>query len=92
MKHRTLVVIELKPDATPEHLGMTITHVSGGKGGNHPSYQVLHGTGNTGPLAVSLEYSLIPIKKPNSNDYGPVHDIREVNHRVTDTCPTVSNP
>ena len=36
--------------------------------------------------------SLIPVKKPHSNDYHPVQDLREVNKRVMDIHPPVPNP
>jgi hypothetical protein len=35
---------------------------------------------------------LLPVKKPGTNDYRPVQDLREVNKRVQDIHPTVSNP
>lgn len=34
---------------------------------------------------------LLSIKKPNSNDYWPVHDLREVNKWVENIHPTVPN-
>ncbi|XP_077902288.1 uncharacterized protein LOC144377042 [Ictidomys tridecemlineatus] len=35
---------------------------------------------------------LLPVKKPGTNDYRPVQDLREVNKRVEDIHPTVPNP
>ena len=35
---------------------------------------------------------LLPVKKPNSPDYRPVQDLREVNRQVLDIHPTVPNP
>lgn len=35
---------------------------------------------------------LLPVKKPGTNDYRPVQDLREVNKRVQDIHPTVPNP
>ena len=35
---------------------------------------------------------LLPVKKPESTDYRPVQDLREVNKRVSDIHPTVPNP
>ena len=35
---------------------------------------------------------LLPVRKPGSNDYRPVQDLREVNKRVEDIHPTVPNP
>ena len=34
---------------------------------------------------------LLPVKKPESTDYRPVQDLREVNKRVSDIHPTVPN-
>lgn len=35
---------------------------------------------------------MLLVRKPTSNDYWPVQDLREVNKRVTDIHPTVPNP
>lgn len=35
---------------------------------------------------------LLPVRKPGTNDYRPVQDLREVNKRVLDIHPTVPNP
>ncbi|XP_053446530.1 uncharacterized protein LOC128585432 [Nycticebus coucang] len=35
---------------------------------------------------------LLPVKKPGTQDYRPVQDLREVNRRVQDLHPTVPNP
>ena len=35
---------------------------------------------------------LLPVQKPNSGEYRPVQDLREVNKRVMDIHPTVPNP
>ena len=35
---------------------------------------------------------LLPVKKPDTNDYHPVQDLPEVNHREADIHPTVPNP
>lgn len=35
---------------------------------------------------------LLPVKKPRTNDYLPVQDLREVNKRVQDIYSTVPNP
>ena len=35
---------------------------------------------------------LLPVKKPGTNDYRPVQDLRKVNKRVEDIHPTVPNP
>lgn len=35
---------------------------------------------------------LLPVRKPGTNDYHPVQDLREINKRVQDIHPTVPNP
>ncbi|XP_047402925.1 uncharacterized protein LOC124980911 [Sciurus carolinensis] len=35
---------------------------------------------------------LLPVKKPGTQDYRPVQDLREINKRVEDIHPTVPNP
>lgn len=35
---------------------------------------------------------LLPVKKPGTNDFHPVQDLREINKRVEDIHPTVPNP
>ncbi|RSC92829.1 hypothetical protein EI970_20685, partial [Clostridium butyricum] len=35
---------------------------------------------------------LLPVRKPGTNDYRPVQDLREVNKRIEDIHPTVPNP
>lgn len=35
---------------------------------------------------------LLPVRKPGTNDYRPVQDLRKVNKRVQDIRPTVPNP
>lgn len=35
---------------------------------------------------------LLPVKKPGTDDYQPVQDLREVNKRIEDIHPTVPNP
>ena len=37
-------------------------------------------------------HSLLPVRKPHSNDYRPVQDLREVSWRGEDMHPTVPNP
>lgn len=42
--------------------------------------------------AVGLENTLLPVKKPHTNDYRMIQDLWEVNKRVIDIHPTVPNP
>ena len=44
------------------------------------------------PCQLVWNTPLLPVKKPNSHDYQPVQDLREVNRRVLDIHPTVPNP
>ena len=72
--------------------GLTIPHDPGGPTGDHPPYPQASSPENLETLPVGLEHPLLPVKKPNSHDYRPVQDLREVNRRVLDIHPTVPNP
>lgn len=90
-KHRPAILVELKPGADPVQIGQyqmpleakeRITpHIRGllDQGVLH----VCHSPWNT---------PLLPVRKPNSRDYRPVQDLREVNKRTMDIHSTVPNP
>lgn len=44
------------------------------------------------PIQSVWSMPLLPLKKPHTNDYHPVQDLREVNKTVVDIYPTVLNP
>ncbi|XP_063110584.1 LOW QUALITY PROTEIN: uncharacterized protein LOC106026990 [Cavia porcellus] len=85
------VVVTLKTTASPirvkqypinreAHLGIKV-HI-----------QRLLDQGVLTPCRSAWNTPLLPVKKPGTNDYRPVQDLREVNSRVEDIHPTVPNP
>nr|XP_060511880.1 uncharacterized protein LOC132693140 [Panthera onca] len=52
---------------------------------------ILRSLGILVPCQSPWNTPLLPVKKPHTNDYRPVQDLREVNKRVTDIHPTVPN-
>ena len=60
--------------------------------GIRPHIQKLLQLGILVPCHSPWNTPLLPIKKPGTNDYRPVQDLREVNKRVQDIHPTVPNP
>ncbi|KAK1333903.1 LOW QUALITY PROTEIN: hypothetical protein QTO34_006292 [Cnephaeus nilssonii] len=69
-----------------------VLHASGSPEGNSAKHSETEGYRGAGPLPVCLETPLLPVKKPHTNDYRPVQDLREVNKRVMDIHPMVPNP
>jgi hypothetical protein len=57
-----------------------------------PHIRCLREQGILIPCHSTWNTPLLPVKKPNSNDYWPVQDVREVNKQVMDIHPTVPNP
>ncbi|XP_069903274.1 uncharacterized protein [Oryctolagus cuniculus] len=57
-----------------------------------PHIQRLIKLGILKPCQSPWNTPLLPVKKPGSNDYRPVQDLREVNRRAEDIHPTVPNP
>ena len=60
--------------------------------GIKPHIQRLLDQGILVPCQSPWNTPLLPVKKPGTNDYRPVQDLREVNKRVEDIHPTVPNP
>lgn len=60
--------------------------------GIRPHIESLLRQGILVPCKSSWNTPLMPVKKPGTNDYHPVQDLREVNKRVQDIHPTVPNP
>jgi hypothetical protein len=86
--HRTPTWVELKPGASPARVKQYPMSLEAQKGIT-PHIQE---QGILIPCHSAWNTPLLPVKKPNSNDYRPVQDLREVNKRVTDIHPTVPNP
>ena len=90
-KHRPALFIEVKPGTDPVRMRQYPMPAEA-KNGITPhihhllDFRVLrtcHSAWNT---------PLLPVHKPNSGEYRPVQDLREVNKRVMDIHPTAPNP
>lgn len=85
------VVIELKLGATP--IGVRQYPMSKeAQEGIPPHITRLLQQGILVPCKSPWNTPLLPVKKPGTDEYRPVQDLREVNRRVQDIHPTVSNP
>nr|XP_059859231.1 uncharacterized protein LOC132419261 [Delphinus delphis] len=90
-KNRPPVLVELKATATP----ITVRQYPmsrEAKDGIRPHIQRLLDLGILIRCQSAWNTPLLPVKKPGTNDYRPVQDLREVNKRVADLHPTVPNP
>ncbi|KAK1334887.1 hypothetical protein QTO34_004458 [Cnephaeus nilssonii] len=85
------VVIELKSTATPVAIRQyPMTREA--RDGIQPHIARLLQLGVLVQCQSPWNTPLLPVKKPGTNDYRPVQDLREVNKRVQDIHPTVPNP
>lgn len=89
--HRVPVVIELKAGACPIQLRQYPMN-DRARRGITPHIERLLKEGILDPCHSPWNTPLLPVKKPNSNDYRPVQDLRAVNDRVADIHPAVPNP
>ncbi|XP_060005052.1 uncharacterized protein LOC132520312 [Lagenorhynchus albirostris] len=90
-KNRPPVLVELKATATP----ITVRQYPmsrEAKDGIRPHIQRLLDLGILIRCQSAWNTPLLPVKKPGTNDYRPVQDLREVNKWVADLHPTVPNP
>lgn len=85
------IVIELKSGATPIGVRQYPMNKEA-REGIRPHIESLLRQGILVPCKSSWNTPLMPVKKPGTNDYHPVQDLREVNKRVQDIHPTVPNP
>ncbi|XP_058515914.1 uncharacterized protein LOC131479421, partial [Ochotona princeps] len=85
------LVINLKPTASPVAIRQYPMSREAFQG-IRPHIQRLLQLGILVPCRSPWNTPLLPIKKPGTNDYRPVQDLREVNQRVEDMHPTVPNP
>ncbi|XP_077633087.1 uncharacterized protein LOC144242164 [Crocuta crocuta] len=90
-KHRPPVFTELKPGANPARVRQYPMSLEAKKGIT-PHIRRLLDLGVLRPCQSAWNTPLLPVRKPDSNDYRPVQDLREVNKRVIDIHPTVPNP
>ena len=85
------IVVTLKTGATP--IGVQQYPMSKeAQEGIRPHIQRLIELGVLAPCQSSWNTPLLPVKKPDTNDYQPVQDLREINKGVQDIHPTVPNP
>ncbi|XP_071466099.1 uncharacterized protein [Marmota flaviventris] len=90
-KQQSPIVVHLKATATPINIKqypMSREAYQGIK----PHIKRLLDQGILTPCRSPWNTPLLPVKKPGTNDYRPVQDLREVNKRVQDIHPTVPNP
>lgn len=85
------VVVELKAAATPISVRQ-YPMTQEAKEGIRPHIQRLLQQGILIHCQSPWNTPLLPVRKPGTNDYRPVQDLREVNKRVMDIHPTVPNP
>ena len=90
-KQRHLIVIELKAEATPVRVRQYLMSQEAQQGIT-PHIRQLMDAGILNWCQSPWNTPLLPVKKPDSTDYRPVQDLREVNKWVRDIHPTVPNP
>ncbi|XP_048208120.1 uncharacterized protein LOC125355755 [Perognathus longimembris pacificus] len=90
-KHHPPIFVELKAGADPIKVHQYPMSLEAKKGIT-PHIRKLLESGILKLIQSAWNTPLLPVRKPNSNDYRPVQDLREVNKRVMDIHPTVPNP
>lgn len=85
------VVVELKSGASPVAVRQYPMSKEA-REGIRPHIQKFLDLGVLVPCQSPWNTPLLPVKKPGTNDYRPVQDLREINKRVQDIHPTVPNP
>lgn len=90
-KQRPPIIIELKATAEPIAIRQYPMSQEALKG-IQPHILRLQKLGILVPCRSPWNTPLLPVKKPGTQEYRPVQDLREVNKRVQDIHPTVPNP
>lgn len=85
------VVVDLKANASPISVRQYPMSREA-REGIRPHIRRLIKQGILRPCQSPWNTPLLPVRKPGTNDYRPVQDLREVNKRVQDIHPTVPNP
>lgn len=85
------VVVTLKPTAVPARVRQYPLSREA-REGIKPHIERFLELGILRPCQSDWNTPLLPVRKPGTNDYRPVQDLREVNTRVMDIHPTVPNP
>lgn len=90
-KHRPALFIEVKPGRDPVRVRQYPMPVEA-KNGITPHIRRFLDLGVLRTCHSAWNTPLLPVRKPNSGEYRPVQDLREVNKRVMDIHPTIPNP
>lgn len=90
-EHRPPIFVEIKLGAEPVQVRQYPMSQEA-KEGITPRIRHLLDLGILRPCRSAWNTPLLLARKPSSNDYRPVQDLREVNKRVTDIHSTVPNP
>lgn len=83
--------MELKPGADLVWVCQYLMPLEAKKGIT-PHIHKLHRLGILTPCQLAWNTPLLPVKKPNSDNYRPVQNLQEVNRLVMDIYPTMPNP
>ncbi|XP_060030072.1 uncharacterized protein LOC132533194 [Erinaceus europaeus] len=90
-KHVTPIIVQLVSTATPVRVRQYPMSREAQHGiRNH--IRRLKEAGILVPCKSAWNTPLLPVRKPGTNDFRPVQDLREVNKRVETIHPTVPNP
>ncbi|XP_060030176.1 uncharacterized protein LOC132533385 [Erinaceus europaeus] len=90
-KHVTPIIVQLVSSATPVRVRQYPMSREAQHGiRNH--IRRLKEAGILVPCKSAWNTPLLPVRKPGTNDFRPVQDLREVNKRVETIHPTVPNP
>lgn len=90
-KHRLPIHVELKPQATPIAV-CQYPMPREAREGIRPHITPFLWLGILHRCQSDWNTPLLPVRKPGTNEYHPVQDLREVNKQVIDIHPTVPNP
>ena len=90
-KHQPPIYTELKPGAEAVKVKQYQMPQEAQRG-IRPHIRRLLAQGILRPCQSNWNTPLLPVRKPGSNDYRPVQDLRQVKQRVMDIHPTVPNP
>lgn len=71
---------------------LPVPYALGGQEGHHFTHKVTLQLGILWSVQLAWNIPLLSVKKPHTNDYRPVQDLREVNKRVIDIHSIVPNP
>lgn len=90
-KYQAPIIIDLKPTAVPVSIKQYPMSREAHIGIRQHINKFLE-LGVLRPCRLPWNTPLLPVKKPGTQDYRPVQDLREINKRTMDIHPTVPNP